>query len=103
MKLPIYQVDAFADAVFTGNPAAVVPLETWLSEAHMQSVAAENNLSATAFFAPNADGSFDLRRFTPEIEIPLCGHATIASAAVLCEKLGYSGDEIFFPSKIGAL
>ncbi len=103
MKLPIYQIDAFASAVFRGNPAAVCPLEHWLSDDVMQSIAAENNLAETAFFVANDDGTYQLRWFTPEIEIPLCGHATLASAYVLFMYLGYSKDVLRFQSKSGEL
>jgi PhzF family phenazine biosynthesis protein len=81
-KLRIYQVDAFTGRLFGGNPAAVVPLEAWLDAATMQSIALENNLAETAFFVPEGDG-FRLRWFTPEVEVKLCGHATLASAHVL--------------------
>ena len=81
-KLKIYQIDAFTGRLFGGNPAAVVPLETWLDAATMQSIALENNLAETAFFVPEGDG-FRLRWFTPEVEVKLCGHATLASAYVL--------------------
>jgi PhzF family phenazine biosynthesis protein len=80
--LPIYQVDAFADAVFEGNPAAVCPLERWLPADVMQAVAAENNLAETAFFVPAGEG-WHLRWFTPAVEIELCGHATLASGFVI--------------------
>ena len=82
MKLTIYQVDAFAEKVFEGNPAAVVPLEEWLEDDLMQKIAMENNLSETAFFV-KTDRGFHLRWFTPEYEIDLCGHATLASAYVI--------------------
>jgi len=82
MGIPLYQVDAFTDGPFTGNPAAVCPLDAWLPDAVMQSVAAENNLSETAFFVPNGDG-YRLRWFTPTTEVDLCGHATLASAFVV--------------------
>ena len=83
MKLPLYQIDAFTSKVFRGNPAAVVPLEAWLSDDVLQNIATENNLSETAFFVRQGDDNYDLRWFTPTIEIPLCGHATLASAFVL--------------------
>jgi len=102
MKLRLYQVDAFADRVFEGNPAAVVPLDDWLDDDLLLAVANENNLSETAFFVP-ADGGYKLRWFTPEAEVDLCGHATLASAHVLFEHLGYSGDEIVFDSHSGEL
>lgn len=85
MRLPIHQIDAFADAPFTGNPAAVVPLRQWLPDDLLQAIAAENNLAETAFFIPDAGGEadYELRWFTPTCEIRLCGHATLASAHVL--------------------
>jgi PhzF family phenazine biosynthesis protein len=82
MKLTIYQVDAFAEKVFQGNPAAVVPLEDWLEDDLMQKIAMENNLSETAFFV-KTDTGFHIRWFTPEYEIDLCGHATLASAYII--------------------
>jgi PhzF family phenazine biosynthesis protein len=82
LELPIYQVDAFADTLFGGNPAAVVPLEAWLPDALMQQIAAENNLAETAFFVRELDG-YALRWFTPTVEVPLCGHATLAAAHVV--------------------
>ena len=82
MRLPIYQVDAFTDRIFAGNPAAVVPLAEWLSDATLQAIAAENNLAETAFFVRRGD-AFDLRWFTPVVEVDLCGHATLASAHVI--------------------
>jgi len=81
-ELPIYQIDAFADAVFGGNPAAVVPLPDWLPDATLQQIAAENNLAETAFLVEESDG-YQIRWFTPVLEVPLCGHATLASAAVV--------------------
>lgn len=87
MKIPIYQVDAFTSEVFSGNPAAVCILDSWIDDKQLQSIAAENNLSETAFLVRNDDG-FDLRWFTPMTEVALCGHATLASAFVLfaCQK-----------------
>ena len=102
MKLKIYQVDAFADKVFTGNPAAVVPLQEWLTEEQMQKIAAENNLAETAFFVKNEKG-FYIRWFTPTDEVPLCGHATLASAYVLFEMLNYKEEKIVFECKSGIL
>lgn len=102
MKLTMYQVDAFADKVFTGNPAAVIPLEKWIGEELMQQIAMENNLAETVFFVPNGN-DFDIRWFTPELEINLCGHATLASAFVLYEFLGYKKPLITFHSKSGPL
>jgi len=102
VKLKIYQVDAFANNVFEGNPAAVVPLEKWLSEEMMQKIAMENNLSETAFFVQQFDG-FYIRWFTPTDEVPLCGHATLASAYVLFNELGYKENKIIFNCKSGSL
>ena len=102
MKIDIYQVDAFANAAFEGNPAAVCPLDSWLPEKLMQAIAAENNLSETAFFVATENG-FALRWFTPTTEVDLCGHATLASAYVLFEELGYEGDEVRFDTKSGQL
>ena len=85
MRLPFYQVDAFAERPLTGNPAAVMPLERWLDDAQMQAIAAENNLSETAFTVPSDgdEADYELRWFTPTVEVDLCGHATIASGHVL--------------------
>ena len=102
MRLPLFQIDAFAERVFQGNPAAVCPLEAWLPEALMQAIAAENNLSETAFFVPEGEG-YGLRWFTPLKEIDLCGHATLATAHVLFEHLGFAGAEIVFSTRSGAL
>ena len=88
MKLSIYQIDAFAEKAFEGNPAAVVPLQEWLPDKVMQSIAEENNLAETAFFVPEDDG-YHIRWFTPTNEVKLCGHATLASAYVLFKILGY--------------
>jgi PhzF family phenazine biosynthesis protein len=101
--IPLYQVDAFADRPFSGNPAAVCPLETWLPEDVMRKIAAENNLSETAFFVRRPDGDFDLRWFTPEVEIDLCGHATLASAFVVTERLEPARQRVRFWTKSGAL
>lgn len=102
MNLPIYQVDAFSEKVFGGNPAAVCPLDSWLPDDLMQKIAFENNLSETAFFVPEGD-DFHIRWFTPTVEVALCGHATLASAHVLFTHLGYSRGEILFNSKSGIL
>ncbi|MFN1834719.1 PhzF family phenazine biosynthesis protein [Balneola sp. MJW-20] len=102
MKLPIYQVDAFTDHRFGGNPAAVCPLEKWPSDKEMQNIAAENNLSETAFFKQTGD-SFHLRWFTPSTEVELCGHATLATAHVLFNEMGYSKEEIAFDTLSGRL
>ncbi|HBX65204.1 MAG TPA: isomerase, partial [Balneolaceae bacterium] len=95
MKLPIYQADAFTSELFGGNPAAVIPLEEWLPDGVMQNIAAENNLSETAFFVEEGD-SFRLRWFTPAVEVDLCGHATLATSHVLFEELGYEQPTINF-------
>lgn len=97
--LPIYQVDAFADRLFAGNPAAVVPLEAWLEDATLQSIAAENNLAETAFFVPAGQGRWELRWFTPVAEVPLCGHATLASAFVLAQCLGERAETLRFATR----
>lgn len=102
MELAIYQVDAFAERVFEGNPAAVVPLESWLDDDVLAAIANENNLSETAFLVPDGE-RYQLRWFTPEAEVDLCGHATLASAHVLFEHLGYTGEEIVFDSRSGEL
>jgi len=105
MKLTIYQVDAFTNKLFHGNPAAVVPLEEWIDETLMQNLALENNLAETVFFVPstNLKADYDIRWFTPQVEINLCGHATLASAYVLFEILGNKKEEIIFSSKSGLL
>ena len=97
MKQKIYQVDAFAEAVFSGNPAAVCPLDSWLSDEVMQKIAMENNLAETAFYVRRA-GQYELRWFTPLVEVDLCGHATLAAAHVLFNCEGHAGDEIQFHS-----
>ncbi|MDQ2817910.1 MAG: PhzF family phenazine biosynthesis protein [Candidatus Eremiobacteraeota bacterium] len=102
MNIPIYQVDAFTDKAFGGNPAAVCPLEAWIDEGLMQAIAAENNLAETAFFVPS-NGGFKIRWFTPTAEVDLCGHATLASASVIFEKLAHSGDKVSFESRSGPL
>ena len=102
MQIDIYQIDAFATRLFEGNPAAVCPLEAWLPDELMQSIAAENNLSETAFFVPDGD-RYHIRWFTPAAEVELCGHATLASAFVLFSYLGASGDTVTFDSKSGLL
>jgi PhzF family phenazine biosynthesis protein len=101
MRLPVYQIDAFTSRIFAGNPAAVVPLESWLPDAQMQAIAAENNLSETAFFVPDGDG-WHLRWFTPKLEVPLCGHATLASAWLISKKLAPGRAHMRFMSKSGA-
>ena len=105
MKLSIYQIDAFTDTLFGGNPAAVIPLDEWLDTAFMQTIALENNLSETVFFvrSENAGHDFDIRWFTPEVEINLCGHATLAAAYVLFKFLNFDKPEIRFNSESGIL
>lgn len=98
----IYQIDAFTQGPFTGNPAAVCPLEKWLPDELMQKIAEENNLSETAFFVPENTG-FKIRWFTPAIEVKLCGHATLATAHVLFHELGFKGEKIHFTSLSGEL
>lgn len=102
MLLRIYQVDAFSDSVFSGNPAAVIPLENWLKDELMQQIALENNLSETSFFVKIETG-YHIRWFTPVVEVDLCGHATIATAHVLWQHLNYPGDSISFKSRSGGL
>jgi len=102
MRLRIYQIDAFASRVFRGNPAAVVPLPEWLGDAQLQSIAAENNLSETAFFVPQ-DEHFHLRWFTPTQEVRLCGHATLAAASVVFSVLETSSTDVKFETLSGIL
>ena len=102
MKLPIFQIDAFTNQLFRGNPAAVCPLSSWLSDDLMQQIAAENNLSETAFFVKNGN-TYDLRWFTPNTEVDLCGHATLATAYVLYSELGERSNPIVFNTRSGTL
>ncbi|SEA09858.1 PhzF family phenazine biosynthesis protein [Microbulbifer marinus] len=102
MQLPIYQADAFTSSLFGGNPAALIPLQQWLADDLLQSIAAENNLAETAFTVPAVDG-FELRWFTPTAEVPLCGHATLASAHLLWTELGYQSELLRFFTKSGEL
>ncbi len=103
MKITIYQADAFTDKLFGGNSAAICPLDDWLSDDLMQKIAVENNLAETAFFV-KTDNGYKLRWFTPEYEIDLCGHATLATAHILFTELGYSQDVIHFETmKAGIL
>lgn len=102
MQLPIYQVDAFTNKTFGGNPAAVVPLEAWLPDETLLKIAAENNLSETAFFIPIENG-FHIRWFTPTIEVDLCGHATLATSWVIYNELGYDKNKIEYESLSGTL
>lgn len=102
MKIPLYQVDAFAARPFEGNPAAICPLDSWLPDELMQAIAAENNLSETAFFVPQG-GGYAIRWFTPEVEVELCGHATLAAAFIAFKELGFAGNTIVFDSRSGPL
>ena len=102
MELPIFQVDAFSSRTFAGNPAAVCPLPEWLDTSVMQAIAAENNLAETAFFVPRG-ARYDLRWFTPTVEVDLCGHATLGSAYVLYEYLGAPGGDLMFDTRSGEL
>ncbi|MFA6152487.1 MAG: PhzF family phenazine biosynthesis protein [Chitinophagaceae bacterium] len=97
MKLKIYQLDAFADKVFSGNPAAVCPLNEWLSDELLQQIAMENNLAETAFYTRKGD-SYEIRWFTPTVEVDLCGHATLAAAYVLFHHENHTADQISFYS-----
>lgn len=103
MRIPIWQVDAFSDAVFGGNPAAVCPVDDWLPDALMLAIAAENALSETAFLRRGAGGRWEIRWFTPEVEVDLCGHATLASAHVVFEHLEPGSREVTFASPAGPL
>jgi PhzF family phenazine biosynthesis protein len=105
MELTLYQIDAFTDKLFSGNPAAVVPLEEWIDAELMQKVAFENNLSETAFIvaAGKPENDFEIRWFTPQLEINLCGHATLASAYVVFNYLNFKKPEISFSSQSGIL
>jgi PhzF family phenazine biosynthesis protein len=91
MKLPIYQVDAFTERLFAGNPATVVFCEAWLSDEDMQAISAENNLAETAFIVQKSN-KFEIRWFTPTLEVDLCGHATLAAAHVLFNHGAFSGE-----------
>ncbi|MCB1615086.1 MAG: PhzF family phenazine biosynthesis protein [Pseudomonadales bacterium] len=95
MKLAVYQVDAFADRVFSGNPALVCPLTAWLDDSLMQQMALEANLSETVFFVPEQEG-YRIRWFTPTVEVDLCGHATLAAAWVIRHYLGDTRDTLVF-------
>ena len=103
MEFDIYQVSAFTGKSLGGNPAAVVPLDAWIDDALMQGIAAENNLSETAFFVPRGENEWEIRWFTPTIEVSLCGHATLASAAVIHSRLGQTDWPITLHSASGPL
>ena len=100
--IPIFQIDAFTDRLFGGNPAAVCPLDAWLDDAVLQAIATENNLSETAFLVANGSG-YELRWFTPAVEVGLCGHATLASAFVVFERLKPGSDTVRFQTRSGEL
>ena len=102
MQIPIYQIDAFANGPFKGNPAAVCPLREWLPDDVLQAIAMENNLSETAFFVPEG-GGYQLRWFTPAVEVDLCGHATLATGYVVLNNLSPELDQVSFETKSGAL
>jgi PhzF family phenazine biosynthesis protein len=102
MRTPIFQVDAFTTRRFAGNPAAVMPMDGFLADPALQSIAAENNLAETAFLVPKGD-DYRLRWFTPTLEVPLCGHATLASAAVVMERLEPRRSAVVFHSASGPL
>lgn len=102
MQLPIYQIDAFTSRVFGGNPAAVVPLTTWLPDPVLQGIAAENNLAETAYFVAK-DDHYELRWFTPKVEVDLCGHATLATAHLLFSRLTPDAQKVRFTTKSGWL
>jgi PhzF family phenazine biosynthesis protein len=101
-EIPLYQVDAFTSEVFGGNPAAICPLESWLDDSLMQSIALENNLSETAFFVPDGE-DFHLRWFTPVFEVDLCGHATLAASYVIATYLEPGREKIGFRTRSGRL
>src|SRR5271155_6174143 len=102
MRTPIFQVDAFTTRRFAVNPAAVMPMDAFLADATLQAIAAENNLAETAFLLPQGD-DYRLRWFTPSTEVPLCGHATLASAAVVMERLEPGRTRVVFHSASGPL
>jgi len=102
MKIPLFQIDAFSDRVFAGNPAAVCPLDQWLDEPVLQAIAAENNLSETAFIVCSGE-AYEIRWFTPQQEVDLCGHATLASGFVVLRELEPERQAVTFSSKSGPL
>jgi PhzF family phenazine biosynthesis protein len=103
MKLKIWQVDAFASKPLEGNPAAIVPLESWLEAELMQAIAAENNVAETAYFVKTGAGAYDLRWFAPSLEVDLCGHATLASAWIIFNKIDTALNEVRFMTRSGEL
>jgi PhzF family phenazine biosynthesis protein len=102
VRIPIFQIDAFTARRFSGNPAAVMPLENFLADSVLQAIAAENNLSETAFLVRDG-GDYRLRWFTPLTEVPLCGHATLATAAVVMERLETNRNQVVFHTASGPL
>src|SRR5579863_5906930 len=102
MRTPIFQIDAFTTRRFAGNPAAVMPMDSFPADAVLQAIAAENNLAETAFLVPEGS-DYRLRWFTPVTEVPLCGHATLASAAVVMERLEPGRETVVFHSRSGPL
>lgn len=102
MRIPLFHVDAFTSRRFAGNPAAVMLMDAFLPDTALQAIAAENNLAETAFLVPN-EGAYSLRWFTPMVEVPLCGHATLASAAVVMERLEPGRENVVFHSISGPL
>ena len=103
MKIPLYVIDAFTRRVFGGNPAAVCPLAEWLPDDVMQKIGKENNLSETAFFVRESEGTYGLRWFTPAVEVDLCGHATLASAFAIFNFIDPSATSVTFNTRSGAL
>jgi predicted PhzF superfamily epimerase YddE/YHI9 len=103
MQVRIFQLDSFTDRLFAGNPAAVCPLPRWIEDATLQAIARENNLSETAFVVRRDDGDYELRWFTPTLEVDLCGHATLASAAVVLDDLEPGKETVTFHTRSGAL
>ena len=102
MQIPIYQVDAFSSRLFAGNPAAVCPLDQWLPDEQLQGIAGENNLAETAFFVPE-NGHYRLRWFTPTVEVDLCGHATLATAFIIFDRLAPQTNSVRFETRSGEL
>jgi PhzF family phenazine biosynthesis protein len=103
VKIPFYQVDAFSSKIFGGNPAAVCPLESWPADEILQNIAAENNLSETAFFVQSSKGQYKLRWFTPTVEVDLCGHATLASAFIIFSFIDTTLSTVDFETASGPL
>ena len=103
MKLKLWQVDAFASRPFEGNPAAIVPLETWLPDETLQAIALENNLSETAYLVRESEGTYALRWFTPAVEVDLCGHATLAAGFVVFTVLASTLNAVAFSTRSGEL